>query len=150
MPLQKMYTHTQVGWLMMVSVGIGVVLAGYFGILYSNWFGISVAVILIVCVILSPNLTVSVDGDSIEIRFGPGLIRKKFKLKDINSCTVVRNRLWYGWGIRWMPKGWLFNVSGLDAVELLMRNGKVYRIGTDEPHKLNGFIQSKLVGKNNF
>jgi len=150
MPLQKMYTHTQVGWLMMVSVGIGVVLAGYFGILYSNWFGISVAAILIVCVILSLNLTVSVDGDSIEIRFGPGLIRKKFKLKDINSCTVVRNRLWYGWGIRWMPKGWLFNVSGLDAVELLMRNGKVYRIGTDEPHKLNGFIQSKLVGKNNF
>jgi hypothetical protein len=39
----------------------------------------------------------------------------------------------WGWGIRLTPRGWLFNVSGLDAVELTMTTGKHYRIGTYDP-----------------
>jgi plasmid stabilization system protein ParE len=39
----------------------------------------------------------------------------------------------YGWGIRLTPSGWMFNVSGLDAVELTLRSGKRFRIGTDDP-----------------
>jgi len=35
---------------------------------------------------------------------------------------------------------WIFNVSGFDAVELIMKNGKIYRIGTDEPIKLESAI----------
>jgi hypothetical protein len=27
---------------------------------------------------------------------------------------------------------WIYNVSGFDAVELTMKNGKIYRIGTNE------------------
>jgi hypothetical protein len=49
---------------------------------------------------------------------------------------VVRNRWYYGWGIRITPRGWLYNVSGLDAVELALKNGKCVRIGSDEPHAL--------------
>jgi hypothetical protein len=56
----------------------------------------------------------------------------------------VKNQWWWGWGIRLIPGGWLYNVSGLDAVELKMKNGRVYRIGTDEPRKLAEFIQAKL------
>ncbi len=45
---------------------------------------------------------------------------------------------YYGWGIRgWLwPKMWIYNVSGFDAVEIKLKNGKMYRIGTDEPKKL--------------
>jgi len=144
MPPQKMmYTHTQTDWFILIPCGIGIVLTGYLGILYSNWHALSVPVILLIGVILFPNLTVSVNDESIEIRFGWGLIRKKFKLEKVESCTVVRNRWWYGRGIRWIPQGWLFNVSGLNAVELSMKNGRVYRIGTDEPQKLNEAIQKK-------
>jgi hypothetical protein len=57
----------------------------------------------------------------------------------------VRNRWWWGWGIRRIGRGqWLFNVSGLDAVELSMKNGKTYRIGTDEPQRLCEVVQSRL------
>ena len=97
-----------------------------------QFFLLSVSGILFVCTISFFSLTVIVDNDFIRIRFGIGLIRKSIKLADVKSCTVVRNKWWYGWGIHWTPKGLLFNISGLDAVELVMNNGKVYRIGTDK------------------
>ena len=139
-----MYKHTQIGWLTLILLGIGILLTGYSGILYSNWITLSVFGVLVICIILFASLTVIVNNNSIEIKFGSGLIRKEFRFEEIESCTVVKNHWWYGWGIRKIPKGWLFNVSGLDAVELLMRNGKVYRIGTDDPQELSKFIQKKL------
>jgi hypothetical protein len=37
-------------------------------------------------------------------------------------------------------------VSGLRAVEIQMKNGKMYRIGSDEPEKLESFLKEKLAG----
>lgn len=140
------YKHTQTGWYILIIYGIitlALILAE--GISHSIHFIIPVFIILFVFFILFPSLTVIVDNDYIRIRFGLGPIKKIFKLEDVKSCAVVRNKWWYGWGIRWFPKGLLFNISGLDAVELLMNNGKIYRIGTDEPQKLDAIIQSKLI-----
>ena len=139
-----MYKHTQIGWVMLVLLGAGILLTGYFGILYSNWIALSVFGVLVVCIILFPSLTVTGDDDLIKVRFGPGLIRKNFRFEEIESAKPVKNRWWYGWGIRKIGRGWLFNVSGLEAVELSMKNGRIYRIGTDEPQKLSEFIQRKL------
>jgi len=49
-----------------------------------------------------------------------------------------------GWGIRWTGSGWLFNVSGLDAVELSLKSGRRFRIGTDDPRGLHTFIIQHL------
>jgi len=57
-------------------------------------------------------------------------------LDEIASVKTVKNHWYYGWGIRLIPHGWLFNVSGFEAIEIVMKNGKVYRIGTDEAEKL--------------
>jgi len=56
----------------------------------------------------------------------------------------VRNKWWWGWGIRRIHDGWLYNVSGLNAVELVMGNGKKFRIGTDQPRRLADSIQARL------
>ena len=48
----------------------------------------------------------------------------------------MRNKWWYGWGLRWIPGGSMYNVWGFDAVELELRSGKVFRIGSDEPDAL--------------
>jgi hypothetical protein len=48
----------------------------------------------------------------------------------------VKNHWYYGWGIRFWPGMTIFNVSGFDAVEITMQNGRRYRIGTDEPAQL--------------
>ncbi len=48
----------------------------------------------------------------------------------------MSNRWYYGWGIRLTPHGRLYNLSGLEAVEVQLNTGKKFRIGTDEPDAL--------------
>ena len=77
-------------------------------------------------------LTVIVDGDHLRLYFGRGWPRKSIALREIVSVAPVRNRWWYGLGIRWIPGGTLWNVWGLDAVEFRLASGRVFRIGTDD------------------
>ena len=144
----KRYEHTQVGYLIIMAMAavmvlIGVVLANA-GI---NWIAIGVMVIIAIALVLFPSLTVVIREDELEVRFGPGLIRKLFKLNDIESCQVVKNRWYYGWGIRLTPHGVLYNVSGFHAVEIRLTTGKKYRIGTDVPQELEVAIQQALSHK---
>ncbi len=133
--------------MVLASIVIGIVLTAYLGIIFSDWAAWLVAGMLGLFLALFGSLTVAVQAGSLEIKFGVGWVRKRFELEEIDSCEVVGNPWWYGWGIKRIPKGWLFNVSGRDAIELLMRNGTVYRIGTDEPEKLSRAIQMRLGGE---
>ena len=67
-------------------------------------------------------------------------------LREIISVRAVKNHWYYGWGIRfWFwPRMVIFNVSGFDAVEIKMKNGKTYRIGTDEPKNLEHAIMQSI------
>lgn len=91
-------------------------------------------------------LNVSIDDEYIRVKFGYGLHRKKNKLDEIESVRVVKNHWYHGWGVRfWFwPKMWIYNVSGFDAVELKMKNWKIYRIWTDEPHMLEESISDSI------
>lgn len=139
------YQHTQIGYLLLVALGAGMLLvlsllvAGGF-----NWVGLVVLVILAVCLVLFASLTIEIDERSLVVRFGPGLVRKAFALNDVETYALVKNPWYYGWGIHWTPSGWLFNVSGTSAVELRMKNGKRYRIGTDDPQGLGIALQEAL------
>ena len=86
-------------------------------------------------------LTVTVDGEGVTARFGLGVIRRRFPLERIQAVRTVRNRWWYGYGIRLTPHGWMFNVSGLDAVELTLEGGRKFRIGTNHPAELRDAIR---------
>lgn len=94
---------------------------------------ILVAGILGVVLILFCTLTIDIDRRRLRCFFGPGLIRKEFPLAEIVAARPVRNRWYYGWGIRLTPSGWMYNVSGLDAVELELIQGRRFRVGTPEP-----------------
>jgi hypothetical protein len=123
-----------------VMVLIGVILANS-GI---NWIAIGVLVFIAVALVLFSSLTVVIREEEMEARFGPGPIRKRFKLNEIESCQVVKNHWYYGWGIRLTPHGVLFNVSGFHAVEIKLRTGKKFRIGTDVPQELEGAIRQAI------
>ena len=77
-------------------------------------------------------------------QFGIGIIRKVFDLAGIIDVQTVVNKWYYGWGIRLTPHGWLFNVSGLQAVEITSKSGKKYRIGTDQPEKLAAVVRNNI------
>lgn len=82
------------------------------------------------------SLTVRVTERELTYHFGLGVWRTRVPLHDIERVEVVRNRWWYGFGIRLTPHGWLYNVWGLDAVEITTRAGRRFRLGTDEPRQL--------------
>ena len=141
------YRHIQVGYLTLGMLGAGVlVIVVLMATSGFHWIALAVLIILALCSGLFATLTVRVDEDGVRIRFGPGVIRKRFPMKEIASCQVVRNPWYYGWGIRLIPHGWLYNVSGLMAVELETKGGRRYRIGTDDPEQLAEAIQL-AIGK---
>ena len=60
----------------------------------------------------------------------------------IENVRIVRNNWLNGFGIRMRP-GWrLYNVSGLDAVELHLKNDDIRRIGTGDPKGLAAALKS--------
>ncbi len=130
------YKHTQVGTVFIVVLAL-VLLVMLMVTPLPTWLVPLYAVL----VLLFGWLTVEINEESLVCRFGIGLIRKRFALRDIEEARTVRNRRYYGWGIRWTPHGWLFNAAGLDAIEIKMSNEKSYRIGTDQPAELLRAIQ---------
>ena len=137
------YKHRQIGTLVLVALGFGVVLTATVLILVPVQRVVLdlLLVILLLCIFLFWALTVEVTEDKLVVSFGSGVIRKGFRLEDIHGARTVRNPWYYGWGIRLTPHGWLFNVSGFDAVELELRNNRKFRIGTDDPQQLLAAIQ---------
>lgn len=92
------------------------------------------------------EFTVEVRSDQLVWFFRSGILQKRLALADIKQAKPVRNRWWYGWGIHLTPKGWLYNVSGFCAVEILTKAGHRYRLGTDVPEELAAEIVSRLPG----
>lgn len=141
------YHHTQIGYWTIIALAIA---WGFSALLMANlgfyWPVFAALIIFSVCLALFATLTVNINAEMLQLHFGPGLIRKKFWLKDITSCQVVKNPWYYGWGIRLTPHGWLYNVSGLSAVEITLRDGKKYRIGTDVPEELVQAIRAAIGG----
>jgi hypothetical protein len=60
------------------------------------------------------------------------------------SDPAVRSRWWEGRGIRFTSQGMLYNVSGTRAVEVQLRDGTRFRLGTDEPERLGDAIRAEL------
>src|SRR3990167_2609605 len=151
------YKHTQIGYLMLVITLVVLVFFAWIQITaraetpsYDSGanFAITAIMALILFILVSfSTLTVAIDEQFLRIRFGWGIFRKKFLLTDIAAIRKVKNHWYYGWGIRlWFwPKMWIFNVSGFDAIELTMKNGKIYRIGPDEPEKLEAAIKQVIA-----
>lgn len=141
------YLHTQPGHLMRLSLGLPVL-----ALLVASAFLpakdapalLAIAGVLIAVLALFHDLTVEVDDTHLRLRFGLGLVRFRFPLAEIRSAEPVRNLWLAGWGIRLLGNGWLFNVSGLDAVEIRLASGRIHRIGTDDPEALCGAIRTAL------
>jgi len=100
-------------------------------------------VVLGFCALLFSSMTVTVGNGVLLVKFGLGIVRRRFMLSEVESCRVVKNPWYYGWGIRRIPGGWFFGVSGFTAVEIKMKSGKRYRIGSDVPEELEAAIMEQ-------
>ena len=91
------------------------------------------------------QLRTEVTSTAVVVTFGLGWPRRTIPLRHIEAHEQVRNRWWYGFGIRLIPGGTLFTIWGLDAVEVRYRDtdtnrDRMFRIGTDDPIGLHEAI----------
>ena len=137
------YRHRQTGTLLLILLGSAAVLTtiALFRTPQRSLVILLVLAVLLLSMGLFWALTVEVTADQVLVWFGPGLIHRRFRLDAIRNVRRVRNPWYYGWGVRLTPNGWLFNVSGFDAVELELENNRNFRIGTDDPQQLLAAIQ---------
>jgi hypothetical protein len=145
------YSKFQFGWIVVCVFTITIVLmtfayinhwgnhpvdkAGY--ILFMILFG---SVLSIFC-----GMTVMVTDEELIIKLGIGLFRKKVRLSEVVSVRRISYPVYYGYGIRFIPNGILYNVSGRSAVELRFRDRKkVLLIGSSDCDKLLAAIEQGI------
>jgi hypothetical protein len=138
------YRHTQPGTLILagclVAGGLCVVLLWRTG----QWPpAIALSLLMVALAIVFSSLTVEVEDGELRWYFGPGFWTYRLSLDAIKEVAVVRNNWWNGWGIRIAPGFRLYNVSGLDAVELKLGPNDIRRIGTDDPQGLAAALRSR-------
>jgi len=139
------YKHTQIGYFLLTVYGaVSLIIISLF--IFTNFKLLTMIGLIIMLIALGvfAAMTVKVSDQKMKIQFGLGAIRKEFRIKDIETYRVVTHPWYYGWGIRYTPRGWIFRVSGNSGIELQMRSGKLYQVGTDEPQKLADVLSRAL------
>lgn len=138
------YEHTQIGHVIIWSLlAIILIVSGFAGLSHRE-IPLVVSIILLVCLVLFYKLRITIEDETLCASFGPGIIRKRVRLAEIVGCEPIRIRWWYGWGIHLTPFGWLYNVSGLDAVAITLRAGRKFALGTDDPHGLLAALRAAI------
>jgi hypothetical protein len=100
------------------------------------WFFQAAMLLLLVVGLVAARLTVVVDARAVTASFGWGWPRRCIERSEIETAVHVRNSWWHGWGVRKVSRGWMYNNAGRDAIELSLRSGRVFRVGTDQPDEL--------------
>jgi len=136
------YEHTQTGYVLICGLFVAA-----FAFAFARFFQTSpqreiflvVSILFLITIVAFYKLTITIDDEILCASFGVGLVRKKVALAEIAACEPIRIRWWYGWGIHLTPYGWLYNVAGLDAVAITLRDGRKFALGTNDP---NGFTSA--------
>ena len=145
---RPLYEHTQAGWLMRIAFIAAAVLFLVMTLLPEmsrtpTPVGVLVAGAAVTTLLgwTWGSLTVRIEGGELQVRFGLGWPRKTVRLADIAGVEITRTTFMEGWGVHRTRRGWLYNVSGFDAVLLRLTNGKTVMLGTDEPRRLRTAIE---------
>lgn len=137
------YRHVQWGWSWLLYLVFAIVMGGVMlasvvaaGDTSDPAWVIALTVALLIALFFTvlwfSRLEVTVDEETVTAAFGTGKPHRVHRLDEISAVRRERNQWWYGWGVRKVPRGWMYNVWGLDAVEIELPEDKVFRIGTND------------------
>lgn len=138
------YEHTQLGTVILATCAIIAVFGGAIAWRAQPAAAIPMLVILASVAVIFNSLTVEIEGRELRWYFGLRLWTYRLALDDIQSVSIVQNQWWNGFGIRSAPGFTLYNVSGLDAVELKLKSGEIRRIGTDDPKEFAAALNAAI------
>lgn len=139
--VMQVYKHTQIGYIIIAFMAVAAAVMIPI-MLTSGAIALGVGIVLVL--LLFGTITVEIRDEKLVFWFGLGLIRKSIPLSEIGDCSISSFPWYYGWGIRYTPQGWLFNVSGFTAVRVMLKNGKRLQIGTDDADALCSLVTNAI------
>jgi hypothetical protein len=139
------YKHTQIGRTLLGILAVCALIdIGVYAFNHTHPSILLVLLPLLIAAALFCSLSIEVDERQVKWSFGPGFIHRELPVAEVTSAEPVRTAWYHGWGIHRAGGGWLYNVSGFDAVLLTLKDGSRIRLGTDEPEALTASIRSQI------
>ncbi len=134
------YKHTQYSaWIIAVFLIVGLLMIPVVGSMVDEG-RLLVAIVTIVLLLLGLAmfyaLTVQVSAGKLKFWFGIGLISKTYRFAEIQSTREVKDPWYYFWGIKSIPGGWLYAVAPGEALEIVLQDGKIIHVGTNQSKQL--------------
>lgn len=152
MSARELYRHRQVGWTMILSAAVPVLVLAFLlphanpkavgsatALIQHVW--VVPAIVVGLVALLFSSLRVTVTTETLEVSFGPGLVRKRFLIADIEKAEITRTNVATGWGIRMRRDATVYNVSGFDAVLVTFKARRSIIIGSDDASHLKHVIE---------
>jgi hypothetical protein len=138
------YQNKQMGTALLLVMGAVILFVSLMAFDNSNEVTLPVIIFIGLISFLFHSLNITVNEHEINWSFGPGFWKKSVKLEAVNSVNVIKTKWYYGLGIRYIPSGWLYIVSGTTAIQLELKDGSKINLGTNDPDNLVEAIKSQL------
>ncbi len=143
------YEHTQHGrlhYVLIAAAAVELIIGWAVGqqVPIVFWICAAAAVICLLLAAAFAQLTIRDEGEHLALRYGPlPLVSKRFRYDQITAAAPSRTTWTDGWGIHYTPgRGWVYNLSGYDCVEIHYRQ-KPVRLGSDDVERLSAFLRGK-------
>ena len=141
-----MYQHKQYAIFIFVILGwIGAFIALAWNLIGADILLMVFSAILVLVAFLFHGLTIKVSDKNVSWAFGPGVFGKTVTFDEIESVRAVSNSFRHGIGLRITHDGWVYSVSGFSAVELAMKDGTKYRLGTNDQEGLLAALREHIA-----
>jgi hypothetical protein len=144
-----LYEHRQVGWVTIIvlfAIAVLICVAAAITEPSERTLSYSMVPILLVVAALFSSLTVRVTERHLMWYFGMPGIGRRVALSDITSIRAIKTTILEGWGIHLTWHGWVWNVAGFNAVQIVLRSGMRFAVGTPEPQAVIDAVQSARGG----
>lgn len=94
-------------------------------------------------------LSTRVDEHGVSWNFGLSLPLGEIPFDEIADVRMTETGFLEGFGIHWTPRhGWLWKVSGRDAVMIRKKNGGIVTIGSNDAAGLYASINARMTKAN--
>lgn len=139
------YEHNQWGAIPIAVAVVILLLAGAVFDVSQQPFGL-IMLLAVAALIAFARLVTRVDETGVSWAFTAGMPRGHIDFADIYRVERVQTNLFEGWGIHWTWwHGWVWNVSGFEAVEFFLKDGRRVTLGTNDPQGLYGAVTQRLA-----
>lgn len=103
---------------------------------------VPLALAVAIGIFASATMTTLVTPGELRLRYVPFFVDKRIAIADIARFTPLHYSFWStGYGIHYSKYGWVYNVDGSEGVQVELRSGKRFLMGTQRLVELTAALE---------